>query len=97
MHIDYSKYPWKMQLLTHPYSWTESGHENINNFSSPVLLFHCIPDDRIPIKHSQDISKFLPANSEYFEFDYCDHSNAYEIEKKEFTQMLKTYFESSFN
>ena len=33
MHIDYSKYPWKMQLLTHPYSWTESGHENINNFS----------------------------------------------------------------
>ena len=64
---------------------------------SPVLLFHCIPDDRIPIKHSQDISKFLPANSQYFEFDYCDHSNAYEIEKKEFTQMLKTYFESSFN
>jgi hypothetical protein len=71
--------------------------QNINNFSSPVLLFHCIPDDRIPIKHSQDISKFLPANSQYFEFDYCDHSNAYEIEKKEFTQMLKTYFESSFN
>ncbi len=71
--------------------------KNINNFKNPVLLFHCIPDDRIPIKHSQDISKFLPANSEYFEFDYCDHSNAYEIEKKEFTQMLKTYFESSFN
>ena len=33
MHIDYSIYPWRMQLLTHPYSWTEKGYENINNFS----------------------------------------------------------------
>jgi|TARA_B100000073_G_scaffold35456_1_gene26736 hypothetical protein len=33
MHIDYSKYPWRMQLLTHPFSWTENGYENMNNFT----------------------------------------------------------------
>ena len=36
MHVDYSKYPWRMQLLTHPYSWTENGYENINNFSKLI-------------------------------------------------------------
>ena len=36
MYIDYSKYPFKMQLLTHPYSWTENGYENMNNFSKLI-------------------------------------------------------------
>ena len=25
-----------MQLLTHPYSWTEEGYENINNFAKLI-------------------------------------------------------------
>ncbi len=25
-----------MQLLTHPYSWTETGYENINNFAKLI-------------------------------------------------------------
>ena len=33
MYVDYSTYPFRMQLLIHPYSWTENGYENINNFS----------------------------------------------------------------
>jgi len=36
MHVDYSEYPWRMQLLTHPYSWTENGYENMNNFSKLI-------------------------------------------------------------
>ncbi len=36
MYIDYSKYPFRMQLLTHPYSWTENGYENMNNFSKLI-------------------------------------------------------------
>jgi hypothetical protein len=33
MYIDYKEYPYRMQLLTHPYSWTENGYENMNNFT----------------------------------------------------------------
>ena len=36
MHVDYSEYPWRMQLLTHPYSWTKNGYENMNNFSKLI-------------------------------------------------------------
>ena len=36
MYIDYKKYPYRMQLLTHPYSWTENGYENMNNFSKLI-------------------------------------------------------------
>ena len=36
MHIDYQSYPSKMQLLTHPFSWTEEGYENINNFAKLI-------------------------------------------------------------
>ena len=28
--------PQKMQLLTHPYSWTEVGYENISNFTKLI-------------------------------------------------------------
>ena len=33
MYIDYKEYPYRMQLLTHPYSWTDNGYENMNNFT----------------------------------------------------------------
>ena len=36
MHVDYKSYPFRMQLLTHPYSWTEEGYENINNFAKLI-------------------------------------------------------------
>ena len=36
MRVDYKSYPFKMQLLTHPYSWTEDGYENINNFAKLI-------------------------------------------------------------
>lgn len=32
-NVDYWDLPQKMQLLTHPYSWTENGYENMNNFT----------------------------------------------------------------
>ena len=32
-YIDYKEYPYRMQLLTHPYSWTDNGYENMNNFT----------------------------------------------------------------
>ena len=31
-----NSYPFKLQLLTHPYSWTENGYENINNFAKLI-------------------------------------------------------------
>ena len=36
IHIDYNSYPFKVQLLTHPFSWTENGYENINNFAKLI-------------------------------------------------------------
>ena len=36
MRVDYQSYPYRMQLLTHPYSWTENGYENINNFAKLI-------------------------------------------------------------
>ena len=35
-NIDYWDLPQKMQLLTHPYSWTEEGYENISNFTKLI-------------------------------------------------------------
>ena len=35
-HIDYWDVPQKMQLLTHPYSWTDEGYENTNNFTELI-------------------------------------------------------------
>ena len=33
LYVDYSVYPFRMQLLTHPYSWTEDGYNNMSNFN----------------------------------------------------------------
>ena len=33
LHIDYSEYPFRMQLLTHPYSWSNNGYTNMPNFN----------------------------------------------------------------
>ena len=36
MYIDYKEYPYRMQLLTHPYSWTEKGGDNYGNYLSLI-------------------------------------------------------------
>ena len=36
IHLDYKSAPFKLQLLTHPFSWTEAGYENINNFAKLI-------------------------------------------------------------
>ena len=36
LYVDYWDLPQKMQLLTHPYSWTEEGYENISNFTKLI-------------------------------------------------------------
>lgn len=36
LYVDYWDLPQKMQLLTHPYSWTEVGYENISNFTKLI-------------------------------------------------------------
>tara|TARA_R100000988_G_C3992722_1_gene163773 strand:- start:207 stop:959 length:753 start_codon:yes stop_codon:yes gene_type:complete len=36
INIDYDSYPFRLQLLTHPYSWTDDGYENINNFAKLI-------------------------------------------------------------
>ena len=33
LHTDYTKYPFRMQLLTHPYSWSVDGYSNMPNFN----------------------------------------------------------------
>jgi hypothetical protein len=34
--IDYWDIPQRMQLLTHPYSWTHDGYENTNNYTELI-------------------------------------------------------------
>ena len=35
-HIDYWDFPQKMQLLTHPFSWSDDGYDNISNFTKLI-------------------------------------------------------------
>ena len=35
-NIDYWDLPQKMQLLTHPYSWTDNGYDNISNYTKLI-------------------------------------------------------------
>ena len=35
-HIDYWDMPQKMQLLTHPFSWSNDGYDNISNFTKLI-------------------------------------------------------------
>ena len=36
LHIDYWDLPQKMQLLTHPFSWSDDGYDNISNFTKLI-------------------------------------------------------------
>ena len=36
LHVDYWDLPQKMQLLTHPFSWSEDGYDNISNFTKLI-------------------------------------------------------------
>ncbi len=36
LHVDYWDLPQKMQLLTHPYSWSEEGYDNISNYTKLI-------------------------------------------------------------
>jgi len=73
-----------------------SGIDSVNEFNSPVLLFHCKNDERIPISHSNRINKFLPPNSEYIIYDNCEHANGYEVNTLDFNNHLKSYYKNSF-
>jgi hypothetical protein len=33
LYVDYTIYPFRMQLLTHPYSWSDIGYNNMPNFN----------------------------------------------------------------
>lgn len=69
----------------------------IENFNSPVLMFHCEADDRIPISHSERISRYLPDNSKFVIFDNCEHAQAYEKNTISFQNEIKDYLQTSFN
>jgi hypothetical protein len=36
LHVNYRNMPRKMQLLTHPYSWSDNGYNNISNFTKLI-------------------------------------------------------------
>ena len=36
LHVDFWELPQKMQLLTHPYSWTEGGYGNVINWTKLI-------------------------------------------------------------
>ena len=74
-----------------------SGIDSVKNFNSPVLLFHCKDDERIPISHSNRINKFLPKDSKFIIYDNCDHAKGYEENTIDFNKHLKGYYENSFN
>ena len=69
----------------------------IEKFNSPVLMFHCEADDRIPISHSERINRYLPNNSKFVIFDNCEHAQAYEKNTIIFKNEIKDYLEASFN
>lgn len=36
LYVDYTVYPFRMQLLTHPYSWSDDGYSNMPNFNRVI-------------------------------------------------------------
>lgn len=74
-----------------------SGIDSVKDFSSPVLLYHCEDDERIPISHSNRISKFLPNKSKYIVYNNCDHANGYELNTLDFNKHLESYYKNAFN
>ncbi len=74
-----------------------SGIQSVSNFDSPIMIFHCIADDRIPISHSDRINQFSPIDSYYIIYDNCEHAKGYEENPVDFTSRLKEYFAESFN
>ncbi len=73
-----------------------SGINSVNNFDSPILLFHCKPDDRIPINHSERILEHSPLDTKFITYDNCEHAKAYEENTLDFNSHLKDYFTESF-
>jgi len=74
-----------------------SGLKSINDFERPVLLYHCLDDDRIPISHSDRIYDFSPDGSKYQVYEKCEHAKGYEYYEEDYLNNLKKYIEISFN
>ena len=74
-----------------------SGLKSISNFQHPILLYHCLDDDRIPISHSDRINEFSPEGSKYLVYEECEHAKGYEYYKEDYLNNLKKYIEVSFS
>ena len=74
-----------------------SGLNSINDFERPVLLYHCLDDDRIPISHSDIINDFSPDGSKYQVYEKCEHAKGYEYYEEDYLNNLKKYIEISFS
>lgn len=70
--------------------------QSVENFYNPVLIYHCEHDERIPISHSERISKFLPKRSIFKIFDNCDHAKGYEENTKDYNNILKDYLDTVY-
>ena len=73
-----------------------SGIQSIKDFQNPVLIFHCIADDRVPISHSERINRFLPSDSLLIRYGNCEHANGYDNNKENYLNVLENYIDSSF-
>ena len=74
-----------------------SGLKSISNFQHPILLYHCLDDDRIPISHSDRINQFSPDGSKYQVYEKCEHAKGYEYYEEDYLNNLKKYIEVSFS
>jgi len=74
-----------------------SGIHSVTNFDSPIMIIHCLADERIPISHSDRINQYSPMDSYYIIYDNCEHAKAYEENTVDFLGSLKEYFAESFN
>ena len=74
-----------------------SGIQSVTNFDSPIMIIHCLADERIPISHSDRINQYSPMDSYYIIYDNCEHAKAYEENTVDFLGSLKEYFAESFN
>ena len=72
--------------------------ESIKNLNYPVLMVHCMDDERIPIYHSDEINKNSPQDTLYHKFENCKgHSESWKVHETYYLGFAETYFQRIFN
>jgi len=72
--------------------------KNASKLNYPIMLIQCTDDDRIPVKHVDEIYAKSPANSTYLKYDNCGgHDLAYTEYTNNYIKEIRKYISAQLN